>query len=101
VAAAYWFVSARGRFTLVPVRLDAAVDARFDEVVRTIVDGIRDGVFPCRVDPPSAMTWRTRTYLDPDAGGTRDRYREWTGKRSAPELAAYRALAEPDSDGPT
>ena len=33
-----------------------------------------------------------RTFADPDARGTRDRYREWERKRMAPELAAYVAL---------
>ena len=45
---------------------------------------------------PTTWTRRWRSYSDPDARGTRDRYREWVRKRDAPELAGYVALAEPD-----
>ena len=79
-------------------------EARFDEVLRVIVDGIEHGVFPCRLDPPGSWTRAAGArYADPDARGTRDRYREWVRKRGAPELAAYVALAEPDgrSTSPT
>jgi ATP-dependent helicase/nuclease subunit B len=95
VGAAYWFVSTRGKFEWAELELDDAVDGRVDEVLRAIADGIGDGVFPCRVDPPSTWTRRFRSYVDPDARGTRDRYREWMRKREAPELRGYVALAEP------
>src|SRR5262249_10335207 len=95
VDAAYWFVTSRAGFRNVAVALDDVAD-RFDEVVRTIVDGIEAGAFPCRVDAPGTWPRRRRDYVDPDARGTRDRYREWTRKRHAPELAAYLQLAEPD-----
>ncbi|HLM19727.1 MAG TPA: PD-(D/E)XK nuclease family protein, partial [Acidimicrobiia bacterium] len=96
VGAAYWLVSTRGRFELEEVELDDRVEARVDEVLRTIADGIGAGVFPCRVDPPSTWGRRYRSYIDPDARGTRDRYREWLRKRAAPELRGYVSLAEPD-----
>ena len=49
VGAAYWFVSTRGQFRWAELALDDAdVDARFDDVLRAIVDGIEHGVFPCR-----------------------------------------------------
>jgi len=96
VGAAYWLVSTRGRFELEELELDDDVDARLDEVLRAIADGIDGGVFPCRVDPPTTWTRRWRSYTDPDARGTRDRYREWLRKREAPELRGYVALAEPD-----
>ncbi|HEX5615371.1 MAG TPA: PD-(D/E)XK nuclease family protein [Acidimicrobiia bacterium] len=97
VTASYWFASrAKGEFKWFDVPLTSEVAARFDEVVRTIVDGIEAGVFPCRLDPPSSWSWRQRTYTDPDARGTRDRFREWDTKRAAPEVAGYVALAEPE-----
>lgn len=96
VTASYWFASrTKGDFRWFDVPLTDTVADRFDEVVRAIVDGIEAGVFPCRVDPPSSWSWRQRSYVDPDARGTRDRYREWDRKRRAPELAVYLALAEP------
>jgi RecB family exonuclease len=98
VVAAYWFVSSRGDFRWTEVALDAQTRARVDEVLRTIVDGIERGVFPARLDPPDSWPRRWRTYVDPDARGTRDRYREWARKRDAPELADYVALAEPQTE---
>jgi ATP-dependent helicase/nuclease subunit B len=103
VGAAYWYVSTRGGFRWAELVLTDAVDARVDEVLRAIADGIDEGVFPCRVDPPSTWGRRSRSYLDPDARGTRDRYREWLRKRTEPELRGYVTLAEPqaldDGDG--
>jgi hypothetical protein len=98
VEAAYWFVSAKGEWRWLALPLTDAVDERIDTVLTTVVDGIERGVFPCRTDAPDTKPWRTRDYVDPDARGTRDRYREWTRKRNAPELAQYVALAEPDTD---
>ena len=95
VGAAYWFVSTKGEFRWAELELNEDVEARFDEVLRAIVDGIERGVFPCRLDAPGwQKPWRS--FEDPDARGTRDRYREWERKRVAPELAAYVALAEPE-----
>jgi hypothetical protein len=95
VGASYWYVSTKGGFRWAELALTPAVDQRVDEVLRVIVDGIDAGAFPCRVDPPTTWTRRFRSYADPDARGTRDRYREWQHKRDAPDLAAYVALAEP------
>ena len=86
--------------------LTPTVDERVDEVLRAIADGIDGGVFPCRVDPPTTWTRRWRSYTDPDARGTRDRYREWVRKREAPELRGYLASPNPtcsnaDDDVPT
>jgi RecB family exonuclease len=95
VGAAYWYVSTRGQFRWAELVLTPDVDARVDTVLRTIADGIDAGVFPCRVDPPTTWSRRFRSYTDPDARGTRDRYREWQRTRGAPELRAYVQLAEP------
>lgn len=92
VGAAYWFVGTKGGYRWEPLALDTAVTERFDLVVRTILDGIADGVFPCALEPPKPWRYRARTYADPDNRGTRDRYREWVRKRGAPELVAYVAL---------
>jgi RecB family exonuclease len=97
VEAAYWFITSKQKFTRVALPLTNPVRARIDAVLRTIVDNIAGGVFPCRVDPPTTSPFRPRDFVDPDARGTRDRYREWLRKRDAPQLAAYVALAEPDT----
>ena len=93
VTAAYWFVSSKGEFRWAEVELTPAVQERVDEVLRTmVVDGIEGGIFPCAVGPPQFRPWRERTPADPDARGTRDRYREWSRKWQAPELRAFVAL---------
>jgi RecB family exonuclease len=94
VGAAYWFVTARGDFRWAELELTDDVSARVDEALRTVADGIAGGVFPCRPDPPGSWTRPWRSYTDPDARGTRDRYREWERKRDAPELADYVRLSE-------
>jgi RecB family exonuclease len=103
VGASYWYVSTKGGFRWAELVLTPEVDARVDEVLRAITGGIDAGLFPCRVDPPTTWTRRIRSYTDPDARGTRDRYREWQRKRDAAALRAYVALAEPtdaaDDDG--
>jgi RecB family exonuclease len=98
VVAAYWYISTRGNFGWAWVALDGRTRVRVDEVLRTIVDGIEHGVFPARLDPPGSWTRRRRSFVDPDARGTRDRYREWVRKQDAPELAEYRALSEPGEE---
>jgi ATP-dependent helicase/nuclease subunit B len=98
VGASYWYVSTKGGFRWAELVLNPKVDARVDDVLRAIVDGIDAGAFPCRVDPPTTWTRRVRSYTDPDARGTRERFREWRRKRTAPELAGYVALAEPDAE---
>ena len=92
-------MSTRGGFRWAELVLTDDVDDRVDAVLRTIADGIDAGVFPCRVDPPSTWGRRFRSFTDPDARGTRDRYREWQRKRTAPELREYLLLAEPDPLG--
>ena len=96
VVAAYWFVSTRAATSAGQrLRSTKPPKTRFDEVLRVIVDGIEHGVFPCSLEQPGSWHAPWRTYADPDAHGTRDRYRDWVRKRGAPELAAYVALAEP------
>ena len=69
VVAAYWFVSTRGRVPVGGGRARRSHQARFDEVLRVIVDGIEHGVFPCSLDPPGSWHAPWRTYADPDARG--------------------------------
>ena len=59
-------------------------EARFDEVLRVIVDGIEHGVFPCSLDPPGSWARTWRTYADPDVWGTRDRYRDGCASAARP-----------------
>ena len=99
VTAAYWYISAKHNFGWSERPLTAPWEAQFDALLRAIVDGIEGGVFPCALDEPGAWTRPWRTYADPDARGTRERWREWERKRGAPALAGYVALLESDVDG--
>ena len=100
VTAAYWYVSTRQNFAWRDLPLTPANERVFDRWLRTIVDGIEHGVFPCALDEPGAWTPTWRTFRDPDARGTRERWREWDRKQHAPELAGYLSLydAEHDTD---
>ena len=98
VVAAYWFISSRGEFRWAEVALDEHTRDRFGEVLRTIVEGIERGVFPCALEPPDSWPRRWRSYADPDARGTRDRYREWARKSTAREMEPFLRLAAGASD---
>lgn len=94
VRSTYWFVSQRGGFEEQGYEITPAVAERFDVVLRTIVDGIAAGVFPCAVEP---AVWEPpwRTFSNPDGLGSGARAREWAAKQHDPAVAAYRALAAP------
>jgi ATP-dependent helicase/nuclease subunit B len=93
ICSTYWFISPRGGFAEQGYEITDAIAQRFDLVLRTIVDGIAAGAFPCAVEPTSRRTpWIT--FSDPDRLGTAARAREWEAKRDDPALAGYRALAE-------
>jgi hypothetical protein len=94
VVAAYWYISSKYRFAWSEQALTEAYERTLDVLLRAIVDGIEGGVFPCVLEEPGAWTRPWRTYADPDARGTRERWREWERKRDAPELTTLRALED-------
>jgi len=96
VEAAYRFVTRRGGYASVAVPLTDTVVKRIDHVLGTIVDLLEEGVFPCRIDPPSTSPFRFPSLVDPDGRSQADRAREWHRKRLDPAVARYVALAEPD-----
>lgn len=97
VEADYWFVG-RGENEWIGYRVDAGIDATFDETVAAIVDAIDAGCFPNHPDPPGPRPWVGCHYCDPDGLGTADRWREWERKAAAAELAPYTSLFEADPD---
>jgi hypothetical protein len=99
VEAYYWFVG-RGNNRLIGYAVDDAVDQEFYATVRAIGEGIEDGVFVARPEPPGPRPFVPCHYCDPDGLGTAERWREWERKCAAPELAGYRALlGDDDVDG--
>lgn len=104
IRAAYWFVFQHGSTRLrprSPVKLEAGIE-RFNEVIETIVQGIRDGVFPANpgtresrgnsgdVRPP----WKNCRYCVYSDICTSDRLNAWQRKKSSDELLNYVELAE-------
>jgi len=94
VVAAYWYISSKHKFKWSEQALTPEYEHTLDVLLRTIVNGIEHGLFPCVLDEPGAWTRPWRTYADPDARGTRDRWREWERKKDAPELSTLLVLDE-------
>jgi RecB family exonuclease len=99
VHAEYWFIGAKDRGKLVGYDVTAPVLDRYGEVLTTITDGIRQGVFPANA--PEDRPWSpfvACVYCDPDGLGAKERRVQWEAKKHAPEIAGYLALTEPDGD---
>ncbi len=98
--AAYWFVSGRANWAWVTRHMDEEYFQRFDEVLRTIVNGIESGVFIGYVgeeDEPTGIS--LCPYCDPDGIGTTNVSRLWQRKRDDEALADFARLAAgPGSD---
>ena len=99
VEAYYWFVGQRGAIQMKGGPVDAAATERFETVVRTIVDGIEDGLFPAR---PGDDDWRpsigpTHTnccFCEFDHLCSSTRGEQWLTIRTREELTPYVELAE-------
>ena len=94
---AYWFVSAKGKFSDVGYPTD---EARWQvlEAVNAIVDGVGDGLFPLRPDEPVWRPWVSCRYCEPDGMGTRDQWRDFQRKLLDPAMAPYLDLVAPDRE---
>lgn len=99
--AAYWFVSARAGWAWVSRPMDQQYFERFDEVVKSVTDGIDSGVFVGYVRAGDDRAGFTPCpYCDPDGIGTGDISRQWKRKRADSGLAGFVGLAEaPLSEG--
>ena len=95
VRSRYWMIAERGEFREYPVELNDELLERTGEVVQVIVDGIEDGAFLPRPGESDRFGWRNCGYCEFDRLCQQDRDRQWEAKKSAPALAAYRALVEP------
>ena len=94
----YWFVSGPDSSEVRGFPVTEAVQHRFEEVLATIIGGIRKGVFCDRPEPGDSRYGPRCDFCNADRLGTADRRREWERKRDRPELMAYRNLAEPHTD---
>ena len=102
VSAAYWFVTSRSDFEVMPsppVNIEEeAVMERFNEGISTIVGGIRNGLFPANPGPGDPNSSNNRLtncrFCDFKSLCPSRRDVQWQHKSRAPQLAAYVNLAE-------
>ena len=95
VRADYWFVSAKGGFRAWGYDVTDEVRSRVLETVGAVADGIADGLYPPRPEPPQWRPFVPCRFCDPDGLGTRDQWNDWTRKLADPALRPYLAVAEP------
>ena len=95
VRADYWFVSAKGGFRARGYEVTDEVRSRVLETVGAVADGIADGLYPPRPEPPQWRPFVPCRFCDPDGLGTRDQWNNWTRKLADPDLRPYLAVAEP------
>jgi hypothetical protein len=94
VRAAYWFISARGRFAIFPpepVEIAQVAD-RFDSVVGTIAQGIAEGLFPANPGPEVQRGFANCTWCDFNTLCPSRRDIHWESKQADPRLQAYLQL---------
>ena len=99
VRAAYWFTTSRGGFRLYPQRYfdigDEATAQRFRDGVSTIVEGIRQGVFPANPGNPAGQGGPENCrFCDFDSLCPSRRADIWERKKSDPLLDSYRQLSD-------
>ncbi len=91
VRAAYWFVSARGRFaTMPPAPVELAqVAERFDKAVGTIAQGIAEGLFPANPGSEERSGFANCMWCDFNTLCPTRRDVHWERKQADPRLQGY------------
>ena len=90
--AEYWFISANGGYTRVPVTLDT-VEAQFRSMVQAIAEGVRGGVFPANPGPPGFGGPENCRYCDFQRICPTNKLALWARKGDSPQAAAYKMLS--------
>ena len=94
VQAAYWFISARGRFEIFPpqpLEMDQVAE-RFDSVVGTIAQGIADGLFPANPGTEDRNGFSNCNYCDFNTLCPSRRDIHWQRNQSDSRLHGYLRL---------
>ena len=94
VRAAYWFVSAGGKFAILPpepIEMDQVAE-RFDTVAGTIAQGIAAGLFPANPGREDRSGFSNCTWCDFDNLCPSRRDVLWERKQADPRLSAYLGL---------
>jgi ATP-dependent helicase/DNAse subunit B len=101
VSAAYWFVTTRGRFALMPSQPVALEDVMgpFRQAVSTITSGIQAGLFPANPGAAARGGFENCTYCDFNSLCPSRREVSWERKKRDPRLAGYLELAGGESPG--
>jgi RecB family exonuclease len=97
VDAYYWFITEKGNFSRIGYRLSPEIQGAAGEALATIVDAIKGGVFPSRPPANPVYVWVDCWFCSPDGLSTAEARRDWERKRTAPALAAYVELVEPEA----
>ena len=90
--AEYWFTSANGGYTRVPVTFDA-IDAQFRNTVQAIAEGIRGGVFPANPGPSVFGGPENCRYCDFQRICPTNKLALWARKGDSPQAAVYKTLS--------
>ena len=90
--AEYWFISANGGYTRVPVTLDT-IEAQFRTTVQAIAEGVRGGVFPANPGPPGFGGPENCRYCDFQRICPTNKLALWARKGDSPQAAAYKMLS--------
>jgi len=96
----YWFATDQESYGLAGYQISHQRHERFREALVTIVEGIRDGVFPARPGDENKMfkSYESCLFCPYTRVCPSDKARAWERKRGEPELAAYVTLAEGNPD---
>ena len=90
--AEYWFTSANGGYTRVPVTFDA-IEAQFRNTVQAIAEGIRGGVFPANPGPSGFRGPENCRYCDFQRICPTNKLALWARKGDSPQAAVYKTLS--------
>ncbi|HEY1294390.1 MAG TPA: PD-(D/E)XK nuclease family protein [Chloroflexota bacterium] len=98
VEGAFWFVTSRGEFKMLPSEpSDHDIDRRLDEVLDVTARGIRGGFFPQvpgdETSRPGRFGWDNCLYCDYDRVCPAGRDAVWERKQDSPGHVHHRALA--------
>jgi ATP-dependent helicase/nuclease subunit B len=98
VSAAYWFVTGRGNFALLPSSPVSIgnddVAARFEDGISTIVGGIRQGLFPANPGDPDRGSFANCRFCDFKSLCPSRRDVQWRRKSQASALSEYVRLTD-------
>ena len=89
--AEYWFISANGGYTRVPVTLDT-IETQFRDTVQVIADGVRGGVFPADPGPSGFGGPENCRFCDFQRICPTNKLVLWARKGDSPQAAAYQML---------